>query len=629
VRRGAFIAALLAILGLGLVLRLAAIGNDAPADVERTNAPAQDAFWYLEAALAPADGSALEPLVSYDRPLWTAIARPWFAAFGTSVASAHALGATLGALAVLFLGVALRPLGARRALLGALLLATAYPFVGLARTPLIYTPVATLLTLAWALHANAGAAGKAAAWALAIAVTLSFKGVAVVILPGFALAALAKRPGRSVLISGAVLALAAVLLVREDPLGTIARNSERIHRYLGGDLAGREAPLALARRILLVAWSSGLVALAPGLLGLAAIGGVSLARRSVPGREVLLTAAGWAGALFSVLALLDYRPLRFFALAAPPLAALGAQGAVWLFEAPTPGRGRAGVAAHALDRAPPPPPEGGRAGVGAALALALAGAFAAANALGLLTLPALLVAPLAVGAGAILLFLTLRGWRPPLAGERRVLAVALVVSTIGLDLARDVAALGEPRTLERAAAAVQAALGPGAVLAGPQASLLAAGAHGLERRRGAAITGGPFAREGIAACASAGYTHLALDVDQDEHGGFATGFAREGSPPILLLELAVRSPEPGRREHVRLYRLANAAGYALSPFEEACRRGDARALAGAPRDLVIGRARALLALGRKAESKALAGSLPADDPERRNFLAETGGAPTR
>src|SRR5208283_265888 len=95
-----------------------------------------------------------EELEPYDPPLWVATARLWFALVGTGVASSHALGGVLGTLEVLFVFLALRPLGARAAGIGALLLATSYLFAGLARTPLIYTPLATALAGAWALWTN-------------------------------------------------------------------------------------------------------------------------------------------------------------------------------------------------------------------------------------------------------------------------------------------------------------------------------------------------------------------------------------------------------------------------------------------------------------------------------------------
>jgi len=550
---------LLPILLLAALVRFAWLGHDLPLALEATNAPAQDAFWYLEAAQARADGSGVDPLAAYDRPLWVAIGRVWFAAFGTGLESTQALAAAMGVLSVLAVYVALARASRRAALLASLLLATSYPFAGLARSPLIYTPLAALMALVFLLHGGSWRA-KAAAWLLLFLLVLAFKGVAVAMVPGLLLRDLAsiEKRKRPWVLAGSLVAIpvALVLVGVLEPV-ELLRNKERMERYLNHSL-GPES----WRRLVLAPEESGLVALAPGLLGLAAVGATRWRR------PLVLGALGWAATVIFGLALLDYRPLRFYALAGPPLAILAGTGADALL-----------AAGERKKKAP----------LAAGLVVANAAAFF------LHGTARELAAPLGVGAALLVALVPL----PPLQLARR-LAVSLLVLVIGLDLVRD--AEMTPTTLETGNQLVREVLGPRAVLVGPYASALAAGAHGLERRRAPGVRGGPMAALGLACVASGGFTHVALDRDQEASGQLCSGFSGLGEPPVLLLAFPVR----GELVYVYRFQGAASAGYELSPVEKAFEeRDEVRALrALAPsRDLVFARFNALTLLGRQPEAE--------------------------
>jgi hypothetical protein len=200
---------------------------------------------------------------------------------------------------------------------------------------------------------------------------------------------------------------------------------------------------------------------------------------------------------------------------------------------------------------------------------------------------------------------------------------------VTVDLARGLERFGgAAATIVEANAAAQEALGPQAVLAGPYAPLLFAGAR-RERRRAAEIKGGPRAREGIDAARRQGYTHFALDAAQDLTGQFAEGFAREGEPPRLLVAFELRGSVV-----VRVYRFRHADELrdGFSAFERACELEDEGNAAGARaafealplpgrRALCLARARALLELHRSADARGLLELLSPDDPDRRRLEA--------
>ncbi len=502
------------------------VGGEVPLDLEATAAPVQDAYWYLEAAQGAADGSAVDPQPAYDRPLWVGIARAWFAVFGTGLGSSRALGASFGVLSVLAVWLALARENRRAALLASLLLAVSYPFAGLARAPLIYTPLAALMTLVFALHGREGWRERALAWVLLAVLAFAFKSVALVLAPGLLLRDLARleKKKRVALVLGAVLVAGlGVALARVLEPNELDRNVDRIHRYSGHLDAGAW------KRIVLAPYLSGLVGLAPGLLGLAGVGATRWRR------PLVLGALGWAATVIFGLALLDYRPLRFYALAGPPLALLAGVGVDAL------------LAAGAKKKPAP---------VVAGLVVASGAAFyLTGRASGL-------AAPLGIGASLLVAIFSLPAF--PVA---RRLAVSLLVLTVLHDLgqfSRDHMTWKRGVTPWEANRMIQDALGPHAVLVGPYASALAAGSR-IQRRRAPELKGGPFAHEGIAVAASGGFTHVALDREQDASGQLAAGFAREGEPLTLVLAVPVRN------QFLLVYRFKSAtrAGYELSPYERA------------------------------------------------------------
>lgn len=641
-RRGALLG--LAALALALVaggwLRLWRVERDLPGELETTTAPAEDAFWYLESAQAPADGSGDDPLPAYDLPVWRTVARGWFAVAGTGIASSHALGATCGLLEVALLFLALRPLGARAAGLSALVLATSYPFVGLARTPLVYTPIATALTGIWALWTGAspGRAGlgrRVAAWALLALLVPGWKSVVLVLAPGLALGHLARReaPWPRARLALVVLGLAAVagvlaLVATHGPLAPAFEPTlERLSRYRDPEIvaAGARAPLVLLRRALLIPWDSGLLVLAPGLLGLAAVGALVAARARLAAEEraVLASATGWALGLAAVLATLRYQPLRWLALAAPALAALAGFGAARLLEAAEGGE-------PARRRGPASTPAGLALEVPVLVAV-VANVLLLARALALgareRSTPAH-VAGVVEAAGLGVALVTALRWRgalgprSPRAVPRRAVglaAVGVLLASGALDVARALARFGPaPTTMVAANEVARIALGPTAVAAGPYAPVILAGAHGRERRIGWDIGRGD--RHGLEVVRRDRITHVVLEREQDRAGDFAGGFERQGERPVLVLALDVRGSP------VLVYRLRDAAerGYALSQLERACDLQDAgdpgglealRAFVGTP-ELLVARARALLGTKRVQEGARTLGLLPAGDPGR-------------
>jgi uncharacterized membrane protein len=139
-----------AVLALGALLRLHHPGADVPLDVEPSEAPLQDALWYLEGATGPVElGRVVEQFPVYDPPVWTHAARSWLRLAGSSFASVHLL-AGLVSLATLLLvwRLARAALGPWTALAAAGVLAVLVPAVALGRTPLIYGPVGLWLCAA-------------------------------------------------------------------------------------------------------------------------------------------------------------------------------------------------------------------------------------------------------------------------------------------------------------------------------------------------------------------------------------------------------------------------------------------------------------------------------------------------
>jgi hypothetical protein len=549
---------------LAALLRFRDLGADPPLDAEATNSPTLDAFWYLEGASSRADGVLFEPSPPYDLEPWVSIGRVWFTLFGAGWSSACALGAAVGTLTVLAgFGLA-RPLGRRPALLAAGLLATAYPFVQLGRTPLIYGPLALGMAGVGALYLRGTRAARLAAWGLALALPVLLKVHAIALVGGLALAELFRAPARLRIRAGGVLALVLgltfVLLWWFDPLGVYSLNRQRVLNYLTA-----LEPAGLLERALCLfggprrfsnmgSIGNGLARLTPSLLALAALAVLraprDLARLDGRARDALALALGWAGTFAVASIPLDYRPLRYAVPLFPAVAVLAAWTATRLLAPPDP--------------APPTRLE-------RALGLVLAGPWGAVVGAHVLDLAAtflhfeMTLERVASGAAAGALLATVvvlaRDHVPHRAS--RLAAIALVVLA-SADLFRDVRALraGE-RTIERGRRIVARVLPPDAVLAGPYASVLAAGTK-VERRRGASVedTSETTPEQLVGILRRVGYTHFAIDAEQAARCQIEERLAA-GRQPLLLVAVVYLRFEP-----VLVFRFPWVA-CAPSPYERA------------------------------------------------------------
>lgn len=601
--------ALAAILLVAALLRGVHPGADVPWEAERTAAPLLDAYWYLEAAAGPVDGSHPPPeerARGYEVPVWTQAARVWLWALGPSHAAAALLGGAVGVLAVAFTWRVLRaPLGPRGALAGAAALATLYPTVALDRTALIYGPVTLLLLVAAALWLRGGtqrgaarAAHELSAWALVLAAAALVRPPALALAGGLLLgqAARAGRAGRLALLTIAALGLAAAAALAAEPAlqeatlaalrargGLLAATADRLGRYLAGapgpgDLVvrlfawGAEPGGPLGGREGLWQWGSGYAALAPLTLAVAAVGVGAAAeawsRLPRASREAALVLGGWGLAFLLGAALVAYRPLRYFALLGPPLAAAVGCAVAWA--------GGWGPFARAGER----PARRSLRSLAAAAALGAAGwtHLVAATA----TSPRAERLLIAAGEGAAL-GLTLWTVATVLGGRRRKpsprrprvgLALGLLLAALGPSAHRAwtrVIAAPSWTTLE-AARVTHAALAPDALLVGPYASLLALGS-GRERRHGWWIDTRERALPAtLRRLRRLGATHLALDEEQQRGAGLARRFAEAGAPLHRVAVLELERPGPvGRRGRstVLVYRFPWSAelGYRPSAFE--------------------------------------------------------------
>lgn len=599
--------------------RLPRLGADLPLDVETTNAPALDAFWYLQEAAARADGVLVEPAPAYDLAPWTLVARGWFAVFGGGYVQACALGAALGIATVILVFLAARPLGERAALGGALLLAVSYPFAQQGRSPLIYGFVALVLIAAAALFVRGTRGSRACAWAIALAAPFYLKAPAAALLGGLALAELARseRPLRVLLLLLGGGAACAALVVVADPGSIWTLTRQRLANYVGDFDAGE-----LALRALLLgarsehagdaaANASGVAYLSPGPLALAAIGAAfawrDLRGASGPRRDALAVALGWAVAFVMAAAPFTYRPIRYFVPVFPAACLL---------------------AGHALERLLGPAPDAGtrpRAIATVILAApfgALLGAHATDVVAAFFHRPAPLTWLLAVafsGSALVTLAFVFRLSVPRVAC--RLVAIGLICLAT-LDGLRDMrAVVGAQGTSENARAVFARVVGPRAVLSGPYSTFLAIGT-GRERRLGATLgvpaTPEDFARE----LRQRGYTHMALDVEQGYRSHLQGRLAAAGAPMHLVAVFYVRL------EPVFVYRFdwAEELGYTLTPFEEGRRLEERHepdaaehAFEGAgaldDSELVLAHVRALVHGGDWEQAKVAARAAAARHPE--------------
>lgn len=319
---------------VALAARLPALEADPPLEVEETNAPLLDAYWYLVQPMRLAGlgvAAAERAPAPYDRPLHTALAAPVLAATGARSWAPALVGVVPGVLSVLVAFEAVRrAAGLRRALLAGLLLATSWPYVALNRTPLVYNGLAFCLVAGLAAETlRRGVAGRALALGLALAGAFALKVHGLVLVGGIAAswaleAERPKRPGDLVRLSIglSVPMLVLALLARIFP-DEVRDNAHRILRYLAPDLS----PLALVRRAFDLPLEIAVPRLAPGLVA-AAVAAPGLALADPPrgrrDRRLLATATGWLVAVGVGAVLLDYRPHRYLEVAYPPLAILAA-----------------------------------------------------------------------------------------------------------------------------------------------------------------------------------------------------------------------------------------------------------------------------------------------------------------
>jgi 4-amino-4-deoxy-L-arabinose transferase-like glycosyltransferase len=627
-----------------LLVRAPNIGADIARNVESTHAPVQDALWYLEAAEGRSPGGRGDP---YDRPMWTAMGRAWFSAFGAGTKQADALGATLS-----FLGVAvvlwstLRQVGPRAGLAAGVVLALAHPFVALGRTALIYGPMATLLTIACALWLEALAAERrparvllgGTALALLASVALLFKLLALIAAPALVAALFASSERRARLaVTGLICALAAGTLAAIDPWHLFSLDLGRIANYSGSglDAAG------LARRFLLLTGMPAQIAMpdqedptgrwigsgvgfgSPLLVPLASMGLAyawldreRLGRRA---RAALALSGAWCAVFVVGATPLDYRPTRYFALIAPPACVL----AGWAL-ARLAGAVELGPAVE-RDR---------RARVLDALVLFACSAFGAGALAGSLRdilvagVPNALVRAredgwIVVGSLAAGAWIgTVAALRPLGARARPIFAAWLLFSFVLFDGGRDVDGLRAPHHLLRTQAATRRICAPGAVLRGPFAGTLAFGSQlGGGKFVGSPTASGTasLARATIAELASSRDTHFAVDAEHAIGFRFAESWKEAGAEPHLVGVFVL-----GQTTQILLYRFADAErrGYSLSDFERARLLEDAGDEAGAralygklDAPCAIARVRALAFQGRMDQARRAADDGPPDDEE--------------
>lgn len=656
------VAAVLAVLAVGGALRLARPGADVPARVEMTDAPVQDALWYLEAATGPAEGLPrdLEPIPAYDPPVVVHTARVWLTLAGVSLGTLQAFGALASLATILLVWRLVRAaLGPIEALTAAAVLATLYPFVALSRTTLVYGPgtlaltaaaamawsagrraprdrawleaaawlaltlsavgvldlsLATRATWAWATTGLAATFAAwaalrrarpqmawrvclgAASWAVVLATTLALRPPLAALAGGLALVhvARARRPLRALAALSLVGLLAAAALWLADPGQLRAQTADRLARYVSPDAL---TPAGLAHRLLRLGGElrgptgSGYLSLAGAGASLAAALGVFAAtsrrRHLTPAAgDLVAIVGGWGVAFLLAAAAIDYRPLRYFVILAPPLAVFAGLGV---------GRLVREVAERAPRRAAP-----------RELLLGAAwGALVASHALELLAGPRALddlLAAAGAGGAAAAGLLAL----DPIARASSALRLGLGVIVLAAATLPGAitSALDLRRPTWRTIAANRAAglaLGPRASVAGPHASILTLG-HRIARRRAPWIDASPDRIDStIARLRDVGATHLALGIQQATSSGLLEALAASGQETTLV---GIFDP---RGTPVLLVRLRGweSTGYELSPFE---RRRLAEA-APAPEengDLLLARVRALAYQGKSAQAAAIA-----------------------
>ncbi|RMG13090.1 MAG: hypothetical protein D6731_12785 [Planctomycetota bacterium] len=557
------LAGLLAAAGVAAVLLLANPGADVPWDAEGTQAPLLDAFWYMELGAARAEGFDPEPLPLYDPPVWTSLVRVWFSLWGGSLASAQALGALVGLTTLLLLWRVVRAgFGPEAALAAAGALAVLYPWVALARTTLVYGPLACLALLAAALWLGARrarglprAAREAAAWALILGAGAAVRPPVWAALGGLALASLARYPRLRpwAVASGSALGAGLLAFVASPERARFIAWLERQGGFwaLTGYRLRVKLDPDLGLNSVLGGWcgwgvlptaggAPGYAVLAPWTCLAASLGALLLlARRSAlrpAARECALLFAGWWGTFVCFLPLFapPLRPLRHFALLAPPVAALAGYAVACWTRSPSPEDAAEGTSGK-LRRADP-------LVAGAALVLGAA-LWTHVSCLALGAAPGR--APVLAGEGVLLGAV---GWGVATALRPRRRAItgwALALAVFGAGLWRCGRAAAHPTYVGAAArAGAQRFLEAdrARLLAGPYAPFVGLGT-GLPRLRGAWIITRPgFLERTAARLERTGVTHIALDAAQAHSARLVERLASRGLRCVLLARLPLRPP---------------------------------------------------------------------------------------
>ncbi|MEZ6186437.1 MAG: hypothetical protein R3F62_15685 [Planctomycetota bacterium] len=525
------LALLAGVLLVGGWLRLGALGADVPIEVGLSYAPVQDAAWYVEAAAREVEGVPQEGRTTpWDLPLWRSLAATWFRLVGAGHWQNHALGALLSLATVLALWRFAQPLGRGTALAAAAALAVLYPTVLLGRTALIYGPAALLLLACaalWRVGAGRPRAQRLAcelgAWGVVLAAAALARPPLLALAGGLFAGHLVRsaRPGHWLAVGGGLGVLGALGVLALPVLRAIPWFDE-----LGFRLAGHGFSVD-PLRLFLDLWraggdpdqsGSGYARLAvPALL--VGTWGVALALQRAPrlsqgAREVLALLGGWA--LWFYLANVPFtgRPLRYWALFGPPLAAFVGVGLCWT-------------------RATLEVPWG-------AVAVAAVAGVHVAGALGeqLLGWPLGLTLALGGAAGGVgALAAAARAPRLPRRWHRALGAGVLLA--LLWPSARMV--LGATRWTDAARLATDELLPPEALLCGPYAPVLAQGTGrprllGLQLRTDQA-EGRDFLAEGLAWAKARGVTHVALGLGQEQSSQLRFHAARYGVElePVALL----------------------------------------------------------------------------------------------
>jgi len=614
---GRELAALAAILAVAGLVRCGAPAADVPAEPGVSAAPVLDAFWYLEAASGPVEGVGLEPERAYDLPVWTAVARTWLRGAGVSLVTVHLLGALVSLATVLALWRLVRAgLGPGPALAAAAVLAALYPSVLVGRTTLIYGPMALVLLAAAALwlrgRSCARREGRLAcelgAWLAVGVLVVVVRPPALALAGGLALGHLvrSRAPLRlaAVLAGGGALGVLAGRALRPDLWGDLRYRLE-LHLSEGpwwesvwgllrlGGVPWSSGAGGAPRMGLTHAYTgSGYFGLAAGALVAAAVG-VALAgrrwRRLGPaGRETLALAIGWVATFALGAALMKDRPLRYFAIVGPPVAALAGYGAAACWR-------------EARERVGPAP-----RGRSDALA-GLAGGWLAPHTAELLAGRPLAFAPTlgvaALGAVAGAAGVRLAGVRSPSARAARSAGWGLLLVATVPGLVRCGVLLARPTwETRRANALVPRLVGSEAHLAGPFASVLALG-NGLERSRAPWIRTEPSELAGVIERLEArGITHLALTDAQARGAALEPRLRAAGVELDLVAVLRVGGP-PGWPVLVFRFPWAERVGYRPSAYER--RRARRTLVAETDPGLLEARLAALRYRGRAPRLRAL------------------------